>query len=115
MRSRRDIGDPRHVCLGLAVPLVVFGMIWPAPLPAPPDRDYDFDCHDSGECLTEASIPRPARPVRVRVAAVATTSVTVSWRRARSRRGTGYEGVPKGARGAGGPGHRFTCAPPAPP
>jgi chitodextrinase len=94
----------------LAVPLVVFGMIWPAPLPAPRDREYDYDCHDSGECLTEASIPRPHRPRRVKVVAVASTSVTVNWRRTRSRRVNGYEVVLNGVRVAVVRGHRFTFA-----
>jgi chitodextrinase len=88
------------------VPLAVFALIWPAPFPAPRDREYDFDCHDSGQCLTEASVPRPARPRLVRVARTASTSITLHW--IRNRRASGYEVVADGRRIAVVHKNRFT-------
>jgi chitodextrinase len=80
--------------MALAVPLTVFALIWPAPLPAP--REYDYDCHDSGACAREASIPRPSRPRRLHVVQVASTSIKVAW--APRRRVVGYEVVADGRR-----------------
>ena len=98
--------------MALIVPFVVFGMLFaPVPMPRDPEPggpEGAYDCHDSGECFTAASIPRPNRPRRVRVVAVAGTSVTVSWQRARSGRVAGYEVVLNGARVAVVRGHRFT-------
>jgi chitodextrinase len=96
--------------VAIIVPLTVFGIVWPAHLPAPRDREYDYDCHDSGACLTEASVPRPARPRRVKVVSVTSTSVTVTWRRTPSRRVVGYEVVLNGTRVAVVRQHRFTFA-----
>ena len=89
-----------------SVPLTVFALIWPAPLPAP--RDYDYDCHDSGECVTEASIPRPARPRALHVVRATSTSIRVAWRAARRGPVAGYAVLANGQRIAVVRRRRFT-------